>query len=101
MAALTSAPRGAVLVSMPVTSPGVTNGYPAKLASKCAISADTSDTAGILGIVVSGANGGAVSGNVQISVIGQASCIFDSGTVADDYANHRREVLFLLAITRQ
>jgi len=76
---------GAVLVSMPVTSPGVTNGYLAKLAGKYAIAATTSDTAGILGIVVSGAANGAMSGNVLISTIGQANCIFDGGASAGDY----------------
>jgi hypothetical protein len=56
----------------------------AKLASgaSTATVTTTSDTDGVIGIVVGNAG---TSGNAQIAVGGQASCIFDGTTVAGDF----------------
>jgi hypothetical protein len=51
-------------------------------ASGAAITATTADTDGVVGVVTGGAGTG---GNAQIAVDGQASCQFDSATVAGDY----------------
>ncbi len=47
-----------------------------------AIIASTSDTAGMVGIVLDGAG---TSGSAQIARGGQASCVFDAATTAGDY----------------
>lgn len=51
-------------------------------APSTAVIAGTSDTSGILGIVVAGAG---TAGNAQIARSGQTSCIFDGATTAGDY----------------
>lgn len=66
------------------TSTGTTLNALAKLAgapSKATVLL-TSDTVGAYGIVVGNAG---TSGNAQIAVSGQASCIFDGATTAGDY----------------
>lgn len=50
--------------------------------SSCAVKAAASDTAGILGIVVSGSG---TSGNAVIAYRGYANCSFDGSTTAGDY----------------
>ncbi|MGH9511919.1 MAG: hypothetical protein ACRD2U_07255 [Terriglobales bacterium] len=47
-----------------------------------AITASTSDTAGVIGIAVDGAG---TSGSVQVARSGQAACAFDGATTANDY----------------
>jgi len=47
-----------------------------------AVIATTSDTSGMMGIVVGGAG---TTGNAQIAINGVASCIFDGATTAGDY----------------
>lgn len=47
-----------------------------------AILASTSDTTGMIGVVVDGSG---TTGSAQISRAGQALCVFDGGTVAGDY----------------
>src|SRR5947209_10502027 len=44
--------------------------------------ASTSDTKGIVGVVVGGAGN---TGNAQIAMAGVASCVFDNATTAGDY----------------
>jgi hypothetical protein len=62
---------------------GTTASKLAKLtASGAAIIAATTDTDGILGIVTGGAG---TTGNAQIAVDGQASCVFDGATTAGDF----------------
>ncbi|HEY4053529.1 MAG TPA: hypothetical protein VGL74_07300 [Terriglobales bacterium] len=50
--------------------------------SSCAVKAATSDTSGILGVVVGGSG---TSGNAVIAYRGYASCSFDGSTTAGDY----------------
>lgn len=66
------------------SSTGTTVNKLAKLtgAPSTAVIAATTDTSGIIGIVVDGAG---TSSNAQIAVKGQASCIFDGATTAGDY----------------
>jgi hypothetical protein len=67
------------------SSSGTTLNKLAKLtgAPSKAITVVTSDTGGVIGIVVGGAG---TTGNAQIAVEGQVSCVFDStATVAGDY----------------
>jgi hypothetical protein len=63
---------------------GTTLNKLAKLAGapSTAVLPATSDTSGIVGIVVGGAG---TSGNAQIARLGQASCVFDGTTTAGDY----------------
>jgi hypothetical protein len=63
---------------------GTSNNLLAKLtgAPSTAVKAATSDTSGILGVVVSG---GGTSGSAQIAREGTALCTFDGGTTAGDY----------------
>src|SRR5205807_8269442 len=49
-----------------------------------AVIAATSDTKGIVGVVVGGAG---TTGNAQIGVAGVASCVFDNATTAGDYVS--------------
>jgi hypothetical protein len=65
-------------------STGTTANKLAKLTGAgTAVLATTSDTGGnVLGIVVGGAG---TSGNAQIAVSGQATCVFDGGTTANDF----------------
>ncbi len=51
-------------------------------APSTAILADTSDTSGIVGIVISGAG---TTGNADVAVFGKATCVFDSATTAGHY----------------
>lgn len=51
-------------------------------APSTAIIAATTDTGGIIGIVIGGAG---TTGNAKIAVNGQASCAFDGATTAGDY----------------
>src|SRR5207248_9100586 len=64
---------------------GTTTNRLAKLtgAPSAAIVAGTSDSSGVIGVVVSGAG---TSGSVQIAARGQANCDFDGATVAGGYA---------------
>jgi hypothetical protein len=66
------------------SSTGTTVNKLAKLtgAPSTAVIAGTSDTTGIVGIVVSGAG---TTGNAEIARSGQASCVFDGATTAGDY----------------
>src|SRR6266436_3874150 len=66
------------------SSTGTTVNKLAKLtgAPSTAVKAGTSDTGGIIGIVVGGAG---TTGNAQIAVSGQATCVFDGATTAGDY----------------
>ena len=63
---------------------GTTTNYLAKLtgAPSTAIVAGTSDTSGIVGLVVSGAG---TTGSALIARSGSASCAFDGSTTAGDY----------------
>lgn len=65
-------------------STGTTVNKLAKLtgAPSTAVITGTSDTTGILGIVVAGAG---TSGSSQIAVSGSALCVFDAATAAGDY----------------
>ena len=51
-------------------------------APSTAVIAATTDTGGIIGIVIGGAG---TTGNAQIAVSGQATCAFDGATTAGDY----------------
>lgn len=51
-------------------------------APSTALIAATTDTDNVLGIVVGGAG---TTGNAQIAIVGQASCVFDGATTAGDY----------------
>ena len=73
---------GAMMTLIPNNSGGTTNKLLAKLAGGQAVIANTSDTDGFLGIVVSG---GGTTGNAQIAVAGQTNCTFDGATTAGDY----------------
>jgi len=53
-------------------------------APSTAVIAATSDTGGVIGVVVSGAG---TSGNAVIAVNGIASCAFDGATTANDYVS--------------
>src|SRR5207245_2302221 len=66
------------------TTTGTTVNTLAKLtgAPSTAVIAATTDTNGIIGIVVSGAG---TSGNAQIGLSGVASCVFDGATTAGHY----------------
>ena len=66
------------------SSTGTTVNTLAKLtgAPSTGVIAATTDTSGVVGVVVSGAG---TTGNAQIAVAGQASCIFDGATTAGDY----------------
>src|SRR2546422_6940243 len=66
------------------TTTGTTVNKLAKLtgAPSTAVIAATSDTKGIVGIVVGGAG---TTGNAQIAMAGMASCVFDNATTAGDY----------------
>lgn len=64
------------------TSTGTTNNYLAKLSGSSAIIVATTDTDGIVGIVVAG---GGTSGNAKIAITGQAICQFDGATTAGDW----------------
>ena len=65
-------------------STGTTNAKLAKLtgAPSTAVIATTSDTGGIVGVVVSG---GGTTGSALIAVSGQTGCVFDGATTAGDY----------------
>jgi len=78
---------GSQLVSVEIanaSSTGTTLNALAKLtgAPSTAVIAGTSDTSGVIGVVVGGAG---TTSNAQIAVKGQASCIFDGATTAGDY----------------
>lgn len=64
---------------------GTTVNKVAKLtgAPSTALIAATTDTNGVVGVVVGGAG---TTGNAQIAVSGQASCVFDAATTAGDWA---------------
>jgi hypothetical protein len=66
------------------SSTGTTANKLAKLtgAPSTALITATTDTGGALGIVVGNAG---TSGNAQIAIAGQASCVFENTTVAGDY----------------
>lgn len=51
-------------------------------APSTAVIATTSDTTGVLGVVVSGSG---TTGNAEIAVSGEASCVFDGATTAGNY----------------
>jgi hypothetical protein len=62
---------------------GTTANTLAKLnSSGAAVIASTMDIDGMMGVVVGGAG---ITGNAQIAVNGQASCVFDGATTAGDY----------------
>ena len=63
-------------------STGTTIHKLAKLSSGSAVIASISDTDNIIGVVVGGAG---TTGNAQIAVDGQATCVFDNATTAGDY----------------
>jgi hypothetical protein len=69
-----------------ITNAGTTGTTANKLAklntSGAAVIAATTDTDGVLGIVVGNAG---TSGNAQIATAGQASCVFDGATTAGDF----------------
>jgi hypothetical protein len=76
---------GALATDLPnATTTGTTLNKLAKVTGSpaTAIIASTSDTAGMVGIVVDGAG---TSGNVQVARGGQAACVFDGATTAGDY----------------
>src|SRR5437899_5778327 len=66
------------------TTTGTTVNTLAKLtgAPSTAVIAATTDTKGIVGVVVGGAG---TTGNAQIAMAGMASCVFDNATTAGDY----------------
>src|SRR5437899_6072259 len=66
------------------TTTGTTVNKLAKLtgAPSTVVIAATSDTKGIVGVVVSGAG---TTGNARIAMAGVASCVFDNATTAGDY----------------
>lgn len=64
------------------SSGGTANGKIAKLTSSGAVTATTSDTNGVLGIVVSG---GGTTGSAELALVGQPSCVFDNATTEGDY----------------
>jgi hypothetical protein len=77
---------GAVATELPnAATTGTTLNKLAKVTGSPATAtmASTSDTGGMVGIVVDGAG---TSGNAQIARGGQASCAFDGATTAGDYA---------------
>lgn|SRR5579862_3837188 len=51
-------------------------------APSTAVLTATTDTGGAIGVVIGGAG---TSGNAQIATTGQASCVFENATVANDY----------------
>ena len=74
---------------------GTTASKLAKLtASGAAIIAATTDTDGMLGVVTGGAG---TTGNAQIAVDGQASCVFDGATTTDDYVEGAPELIAEIA----
>jgi hypothetical protein len=76
---------GAVATELPnAATTGTTLNKLAKVTGSpaTAIIGSTSDTAGMVGIVVDGAG---TSGSAQIARGGQASCVFDGATTAGDY----------------
>lgn len=73
---------GTITFSIVNSSSGTTNNTIAAFSSTGAIKATTSQTNGVLGIVVSG---GGTSGNAQVALIGQPSCAFDNATTTGDY----------------
>ncbi|MGD0512763.1 MAG: hypothetical protein ABSA29_05635, partial [Terriglobales bacterium] len=77
--------EGAVATDLPNSATtGTTLSKLAKVTGSpaTAIIASTSDTSGMIGVVVDGAG---TTGNVQIARGGQASCVFDGATAAGDY----------------
>lgn len=54
-----------------------------------AVISSTSDTSGIIGIVVSGAG---TAGSAQVAIAGIAACTFDGGTTAGDYVQNSATV---------
>jgi hypothetical protein len=68
------------------SSTGTTVNKLAKLtgAPSTLVIASTSDTSGEIGIVVSGAG---TTGNAQVAIDGQCSCVFDNATTAGDYVS--------------
>jgi len=76
---------GAVATDLPnEATTGTTLNKLAKVAGSpaTAIIASTSDTGGVIGVVVDGAG---ITGSAQIARGGQASCVFDGATTAGDY----------------
>ena len=63
-------------------STGTTVNKLAKLSSGTAVIAGTSDTDGVVGVVVGGAG---TTGSAQIAVNGQASCVFENATTAGHF----------------
>ena len=63
-------------------STGTTVNKLAKLTSGTAVIAGTSDTDGIVGVVIGGAG---TTGNAQIAINGQASCVFENATTAGHF----------------
>ena len=63
-------------------STGTTVNKLAKLTSGTAVIAGTSDTDGIVGVVIGGSG---TTGNAQIAINGQASCVFENATTAGDF----------------
>lgn len=77
--------QGADVTEIPnASTTGTTINLLAKLtgAPSTAVKAATTDTDGIVGVVVGGAG---IAGSAQIARSGQASCVFDNATVAGDY----------------
>jgi hypothetical protein len=75
--------EGAVTTGILNNDSGTTNYFLAKVgAGGGAVQAGTSDSTGILGVVVSG---GGKTGSAQIAVAGSAPCAFDGSTTAGDY----------------
>ena len=73
---------GAITTQVPNNSSGTANTRLAKLNGASAVTAQTGDSAGALGVVVSG---GGTSGNALIAIAGQASCLFDNTNTPGDY----------------
>ena len=73
------------------SSTGTTLNKLAKLsgAPSTALISATTDTGGIVGVVIGGAG---TTGNAQIAVSGQATCAFDGGTTAGDYVQNSGSV---------
>lgn len=73
------------------SSTGTTVNKLAKLsgAPSTALISATTDTGGIVGVVIGGAG---TTGNAQIAVSGQATCVFDGGTTAGDYVQNSGSV---------
>jgi hypothetical protein len=79
--------NGAYLTEIPnASSTGTTANKLAKLtgAPSTAVLAATTDTDGIIGVVAGGAG---TTGNAQIAISGQASCVFENATTAGDFVS--------------